>query len=184
MIIMNMYMLTWLCYIYFLKSILVNGNFMDKYQKYLKYNVRVPKWILEDTLILDNESRCRLTKEVKCSFVTINDNANININVPCILFMDDVKMLKKPELQIQEQFENALLIEMNGFKENAGVLVNIPQTIFTKQKQNPNKNVNVELSDKEPREIILCINVCNDNLIIFYIHATNLYIGVYCYHNL
>ena len=176
MIIMNMYMLTW----FFL---LANGNFMDKYQKYLKYNVRVPKWILEDTLILDNESRCRLTKEVKCSFVTINDNANININVPCILFMDDVKMLKNHELQIQEQFENALLIEMNGFKENTGIILN-SQTIFTKQKQNPSKNINVELSDKEPREIILCINVCNENLIIFYIHATNLYIGVYCYHNL
>ena len=174
-------MLTWFCYIYFLKSILVNANFMDKYQKYLKYNVRVPKWILENGWNL--ESRCNV-KEVKCSFVTINNNANIH--VPCILFMDDVKMLKKPELQIQEQFENALLIEMNGFKENTGVLVIIPQTIFleSKQKQNPSKNANVELSDKEPREIILCINVCNDNLIIFYIHATNLYIGVYCYHNL
>ena len=173
--------------------LLVNGNFMDKYQKYLKYNVRVPKWILENgwnldnKSILDNGSKCNV-KEVKCSFVVINNN--LNTNVPCILFIDDVKMLKKPELQIQEQeqFVNALLIEMNGFKENAGVLINIPQTIFTNQNQNqnqkPNKNVNVELSDKEPREIILCINVCNDNLIIFYIHSNNLYIGVYCYHNL
>lgn len=178
--IMNMYMLT--CFF-----LLANGNFMDKYQKYLKYNVRVPKWILENEWnlengsILENRSKCNI-KEVKCSFVVINNN--INTNVPCILFIDDVKMLKKTELQIQEekQHVNALLIEMNGFKENAGVLVNIHQTIFTKQKQN--KNVNVELSDKEPREIILCINVCNDNLIIFYIHSNNLYIGVYCYHNL
>jgi len=174
---------------------------MDKYQKYLKYNVRVPKWILENGWdvdngsILDNGSKCNV-KEVKCSFVVINNN--INTNVPCILFIDDVKMLKNPELEIQEQkqeqFVNALLIEMNGFKENTGVLVNIPQTIFTKQnqnqnqkqnqKQNSNKNVNVELSDKEPREIILCINVCNENLIIFYIYSNNLYIGVYCYHNL
>jgi hypothetical protein len=177
--------------------LLANSNFMDKYQKYLKYNVRVPKWILENgwnldnKLILDNgsilenESKCNV-KEVKCSFVVINNN--INTNVPCILFIDDVKMLKNPELQIQEQEQivNALLIEMNGFKENAGVLITIPQTIFTNpnQKQNPNKNVNVELSDKEPREIILCINVCNENLIIFYIHSNNLYIGVYCYHNL
>jgi ATP-dependent Zn protease len=100
-------------------------------------------------------------------------------------------MLKKPELQIQEQFVNALLIEMDGFKENTGVFVT-PQMIFTKQNQkqkqkqpqNPIKNINVELSDKEPREIILCINVCNENLIVFYIHANNLYIGVYCYHNL
>ena len=180
MIIIHMFMLTCLCYIYFLKSILVNGNFMDKYQKYLKYNVRVPKWILENGWNL--ESRCNV-KEVKCSFVTINNNVNMNINVPCILFMDDVKMLKKTELQIQERFENALLIEMNGFKENTGIILN-SQTNLLKSKQNPIKNINVELSDKEPREIILCINVCNENLIIFYIHANNLYIGVYCYHNL
>jgi len=168
-------MLTWL-------FLLANGNFMDKYQKYLKYNVRVPKWILKNGWILEKESRCSV-KEVKCSFVVINNN--INTNVPCILFIDDVKMLKKTDLQIQEQEQivNALLIEMDDFKENAGVLV-IPQTNFAKQKQNPNKYVNVELSDKEPREIILCINVCNDNLIIFYIHSNNLYIGVYCYHNL
>jgi hypothetical protein len=153
---------------------------MDKYQKYLKYNVRVPKWILENGWNL--ESRCNV-KEVKCSFVTINNNVNMNINVPCILFMDDVKMLKKTELQIQERFENALLIEMNGFKENTGIILN-SQTNLLKSKQNPIKNINVELSDKEPREIILCINVCNENLIIFYIHANNLYIGVYCYHNL
>jgi len=170
-------MLTW---------ILASSNFMDKYQKYLKYNVRVPKWILENGCITKE-----IVKEVKCSFVTINNNANMNIHVPCILFIDDVKMLKKPELQIQEQFVNALLIEMDGFKENTGVFVT-PQMIFTKQNQkqkqkqpqNPIKNINVELSDKEPREIILCINVCNENLIVFYIHANNLYIGVYCYHNL
>lgn len=183
MIIMNMYMLTLTCFF-----LLANGNFMDKYQKYLKYNVRVPKWILENECITKE-----IIKEVKCSFVTINNNANMNIHVPCILFMDNVKMLKKTEIQNQEQFENALLIEMNGFKENTGIILN-SQTIFTKQKQkqnqsqkqkqNPSKNINVELSDKEPREIILCINVCNDNLIIFYIHATNLYMGVYCYHNL
>jgi hypothetical protein len=175
---------------------------MDKYQKYLKYNVRVPKWILkngwnlDNRLILDNECITKeIIKEVKCSFVTINNN--VNINVPCIHFIDDVKMLKKTELHIQEQeqFVNALLIETNGFKENAGVLIT-PQTIFLNQNQNQNQNqkqnpiknvnvnVNVELSDKEPREIILCINVCNENLIIFYIHATNLYIGVYCYHNI
>ena len=179
---------------------MVDEKLLSKYDiptpRYTSYPT-VPYWqtepILENEWNLDNGSKCNV-KEVKCSFVVINNN--INTNVPCILFIDDVKMVKKTELQIQEQeqeqFVNALLIEMNGFKENTGVLVNIPQTIFTKQKQNqkqkqnPNKNVNVnvELSDKEPREIILCINVCNDNLIIFYIHSNNLYIGVYCYHNL
>jgi hypothetical protein len=65
---------------------------MDKYQKYLKYNVRVPKWILENEWNLDNGSKCNV-KEVKCSFVVINNN--INTNVPCILFIDNVKMIKK-----------------------------------------------------------------------------------------
>lgn len=157
-----------------------NGNFMDKYQKYLKYNVRVPKWILDNKSITITKE---IVKEVKCSFITINNN--VNINVPCILFIDDVTTLtnKKNILLKQEQIinVNTLLIEMNGFKKNTGIII-IPQTNFVKQ--NSMKNVNVELSDKEVREIILCINVCNENLIIFYIHANNLYIGVYFYHNL
>jgi cell division protease FtsH len=166
-------------------------DILKNYQKYLKYNVRVPKGLMLEgppgtgkTLIAK-----ALAGEAKCSFISVSGSdfgekyvgvGSSRIkelfklaknNIPCIIFIDEIDALARKRSSDGESSSverestlNALLVEMDGFKNNTGIfLVGATNRIdlLDSALMRPgriDKSIFIGLPDKTSREAILKIH--------------------------